>query len=514
MPKTDSRNKRIAKNTIFLYIRLLVTIIVSLYTSRVFLRALGADDFGIWNVVGGIVAMFSILSGSLSATISRFITFELGKNNFEKLKLIFSSAVFIQFILSFVLIILAESIGLWFLNSKMNIPSERMLAANWVFQFSVLTFCINLVSVPYNAAIVAHEKMTVFAFFSIFEALGKLGIAFSISIAPIDRLIFYGFFLCLLSLIVRLMYGWYCKRNFTECKLRFVLDKNLFKQMFLFAGWNFIGASSVILREHGGNIIINLFCGPAANAAKAIAVQVNSVVSQFVQNFMVAINPQITKSYASGDKEYMMNLVFMGARISFYMIMLLALPIFVNTNFILELWLGDFPEHTSMFIKLILLFTLSESLSNPLITAMLATGNIRNYQLIVGLLQMLNLPVSYLFLHKGFPPETVLQVAIVFSQCCFFARLILLRNMIGLNICMFLKKVYFNVCFVFALSSIISLMMKKYLFISNTFLSFTSQTLITFVISCVVVLFVGCNKTERLFVFSKIVLLKRKVLHQ
>ena len=345
--------------------------------------------------------MFSVLSGSLSTAISRFITYELGKGNKENLNKIFSSAVTIQFGLAGIIILLAETIGIWFLNIKMNIPEVRMEAANWVFQFSILTFAINLISVPYNASIIAHEKMSAFAYISILEAVGKLTIAYLITISPIDKLIFYAILMCAVALVVRLTYGNYCKRHFSECTYHFSWDKLLLKQMFGFAGWNFIGASSAILRDQGGNVVINLFCGPTVNAARGIAFQVNNAVNQFVTNFMTALNPQITKSYASGDKEYMMTLIFQGARLSFYMLFLLSLPILVNTHYILTLWLKMVPEHAIAFVQLTLIFALSESISQPLITAMLATGKIRNYQIIVGGLQMMNLPVSYILLRIG-----------------------------------------------------------------------------------------------------------------
>ena len=335
MSNTTENNKRIAKNTLLLYFRMLFLMAVSLYTSRVVLNALGVEDFGIYNVVGGVVAMFSVLSGSLSTAISRFITYELGKGNKENLNKIFSSAVTIQFGLAGIIILLAETIGIWFLNIKMNIPEVRMEAANWVFQFSILTFAINLISVPYNASIIAHEKMSAFAYISILEAVGKLTIAYLITISPIDKLIFYAILMCAVALVVRLTYGNYCKRHFSECTYHFSWDKLLLKQMFGFAGWNFIGASSAILRDQGGNVVINLFCGPTVNAARGIAFQVNNAVNQFVTNFMTALNPQITKSYASGDKEYMMTLIFQGARLSFYMLFLLSLPILVNTHYIL-----------------------------------------------------------------------------------------------------------------------------------------------------------------------------------
>lgn len=481
---------------------------VSLYTSRVVLNALGVEDFGIYNVVGGIVAMFTVLSGSLSAAISRFITYELGKGNQDNLNKIFSSAVTIQLGLAGIIILLAETIGLWFLNAKMNIPEIRMGAANWVFQFSILTFAINLISVPYNASIIAHEKMSAFAYISILEAVGKLTIAFLIVISPMDKLIFYAILMCLVAIIIRFAYGNYCKRHFSECTYHFIWDKQLLKQMFGFAGWNFIGAASAVLRDQGGNVVINLFCGPSVNAARGIAFQVNNAVNQFVTNFMTALNPQITKSYASGEKEYMMTLIFQGARLSFYMLLLLSLPILTNTHYILELWLKTVPEHTVYFVQLVLIFALSESIAQPLITAMLATGRIRNYQIIVGGLQMMNLPISYLLLRLGFFPEIVIIIAIGISQCCLAARLILLKGMIGISIRKYLQKVYFNIISVSIAAVLLPLISTNY--IEESFINFIFISLIAVICTITSIYFIGCNHQERQFIHQKLGTIKSK----
>lgn len=500
--QSSSNNKRIAKNTLLLYFRMLLTMVVSLYTSRVVLGALGVEDYGIYNVVGGVVAMFSIISGSLSAAISRFITYELGKGDPSKLRKIFSASVTIQLLISLIIVILIESVGVWFLNTKMMIPVDRMTAANWVLQFSIVTFVINLISVPYNAAIIAHERMSAFAYISILEVTGKLAIAFLILVSPIDKLVFYAILMCSVAVIVRLAYSNYCKRHFNECSYHFHWDKNLLKNMFGFAGWNFIGAASSVLREQGGNIVINLFCGPAVNAAKGIASQVNGAITGFVTNFMIALNPQITKSYASGDKEYMMTLIYQGARLSFYILLFLSLPVIINTHYILVLWLKLVPEHTSLFVQLTLICALSESISNPLITAMLATGKIRNYQIVVGGLQLMNLPISYICLKFGCMPESVLVVAIVISQCCLAARLYLLRSLIGLSSIQYLKKVYLNVLGVSALSVMLPCLLSMYM--DESFVSFILITMVSMVCTCVVELYVGCTQQERAFVKAKI----------
>lgn len=500
--QTSDNNKRIAKNTLLLYVRMLFMMLVSLYTSRVILNSLGVEDFGIYNVVGGVVSMFTLISGSMCAAISRFITFELGKREKNRLGEVFSASVTIQLLLALLVVVLLESIGVWFLNYKMTIPMERLVPANWVLQFSLVTFVLGLIGVPYNSALVAHERMSVFAYFSIFEAIGKLLISFAIIWSPMDKLVFYAVLMCVLAVCMQIAYLRYCKKHFEECTYHFHWDKEILKKIFGFAGWNFIGASSAVLRDQGGNLIINLFFGPSVNAARGIAGQVNNAISGFASNFMWALNPQITKSYASGDKDYMMTLIYQGARLSFYMLLLLSLPVIINTHYILVLWLKLVPEHAVPFIQLTLIFAMCESISNPLITAMLATGNIRNYQIVVGGLQMLNLPISYLCLRLGASPESVLIVAIVISQCCLAARLYMLRGLIGLSVIQYVRKVYLNVIMVSVLSLIVPFF--TFRFFTESFLSFAILTALTLTCTLFVEFFIGCNRKERAFVYKRI----------
>lgn len=502
MTDTTQNNKRIAKNTLLLYFRMLLTMAVSLYTSRVVLSTLGVEDYGIYNVVGGVVAMFSVISGSLSAAISRFITYELGKGDKKALENIFSSAVTIQFALGLIILILAEAIGVWFLNAKMNIPESRMYAANWVFQLSMVTFIINLISVPYNAAIIAHERMSAFAYISILEVSAKLLIVYLLLISPIDKLIFYAVLMTLVALIIRFVYGYYCKRHFEECTYHFIFDSSLLKLMFSFAGWNFIGASSAILRDQGGNVLMNLFCGPTANAARGIANQVNAAVQGFVTNFMTALNPQITKSYASGEKEYMKVLIYQGARLSFYMLFFLSAPIIINTHYILEIWLKTVPEYTVLFIRLILIFTMSESISSPIVTGMLATGNIKKYQIAVGSLQMMNLPISYTLLYNGFGPQVVFITAIFISQCCLMARLWIAHYALEIQISQYIYRVYINILLVSSTSLIIPFIIAN--FIQESFFCFLLSSVVSVICTFLSIYFIGCNKQERVFINEKV----------
>lgn len=442
MDNNAHRGTRIAKNTLLLYVRMFVMMLVGLYTSRVVLQALGETDLGIYTVVGGVVAMFTIISGALNSAVSRFITFEMGKGAEAQLNKVYSTAVTIQLILGVIVVVLAEPIGLWFINNEMTIAPERIPAARWALHFSLLAFVINLMSVPQMASITAHERMSAYAYIGIFDALLRLGTALAVAHSAGDRLIQYAALMAVTVVLVRIAYGLYCRLNFEECRYRPVFDRKLVGEMFSFAGWNFVGVTSGVLRDQGGNILVNIFTNPAVNAARGIAVQLNGAVQGFVTNFMTAVNPQITKSYAAGEYGYMFSLVRKSSRMSFYLLLMLVLPLVLNTEVVLALWLAEVPSHTELFVQLFLIFALSESLSNPMITAMLATGRIRNYQLVVGGIQLLNIPVSYIFLRMGAAPEVTVAVAIALSQICLAARLIMLSRATGFPVGEFVKSVY------------------------------------------------------------------------
>ena len=425
-----------------LYIRMFALMLVGLYTSRVVLAALGENDFGIYNVVGGVVAMFTVVSGALNSAIQRFITFELGKGPAAQTVKVYSTAVIIQLALALIIVTLAEPIGLWFIDNKMTIDPSRIPAARLVLHFSLLAFVVNLMSVPQMASITAHERMSAYAWIGILDGLLRLTVALLIAHSSADRLVMYAVLMAGVVLTVRVAYIVYCRINLPDCRFRLVFDSVLLKEMFSFAGWNFIGVTSGVLRDHGGNILVNLFSGPAVNAARGVAVQLNGAVQGFVTNFMTAVNPQITKSYASGDKEYMFSLVRRSSRLSFCLLYLIALPVIFNADYLLGIWLKEVPEHAPLFVQLFLIFALSESMSNPMITAMLATGDIRRYQLVVGGLQLLNLPVSYVFLRLGAMPEVTVMVAIAISQICLWARLMMLNKATGFPILPFVSDVY------------------------------------------------------------------------
>ena len=508
MTNTAENNKRIAKNTLLLYFRMLFMMVVSLYTSRVVLNTLGIEDYGIYNVVGGIVTMFSILSGSLSTAISRFITFELGKGNLNQLTKIFSASVTIQLLLSFFIIILIESIGVWFLNTRMTIPMDRLTAANWVLQFSIATFVINLISVPYNAMIIAHEKMSAFAYISILEAIGKLAIAFLISIASTDKLIFYSILMCLVSLLIRFCYGYYCKKHFEECHYKFILDKQLLRNMFSFAGWNFFGAGSALLMTQGVNILINIFFGVTLNAARGIANQVDSTVQQFVNNFTTALNPQITKSYASNNLEYMHKLVCIGSKYSFFLTWLFALPLLLETDIILTIWLKTVPEYASSFLRLTLYISLISVISNTLVTSMLATGNIKRYQIIVGGLGMCIFPFTYIAYINGLPVESAYIIHIIIFIIQLICRLYLLKKMIRLRIIYFWNQTLVKDVKVVIISSILPLLL--FFIIPQSLIRFIILLVISMISTGTSIYFLGMAKDERIIIKQYIKKIRHK----
>lgn len=495
MDRKSSQTRRIARNTLMLYVRMLVLMLVGLYTSRVVLDALGENDFGIYDVVGGVVAMFTIISGSLNSAISRFITFELGKTDGQRLNKVYSTAVLIQLVIAAVVVSVAEPVGLWFISNEMTIDPSRIPAARTVLHFSLASFVINMMSVPQMASITAHEKMSAYAYIGLLDGFLRLGAAVLISRSSSDRLVLYAALMTMTVLLVRMAYGLYCRRYFPECRFRMVRDLSLVREMFSFAGWNFIGVSAGVLRDQGGKILINIFTGPAVNAARGVALQLSGAVQGFVTNFMTAVNPQITKSYAAGDREYMYFLISKSSRMSYYLLFVLALPVLFNTGYLLDLWLKDVPSHSELFVQLFLIFTLSESLSNPLITAQLATGNIRNYQLVVGGLQLLNIPLSYVFLKLGAVPEVTVMVAVAISQICLFARLFMLRGMIGLPAGDFLKKVYLNVIAVSAAALVVPLAADTAL--PDTFSGFAASVMICVCSAGLSVMFIGLRASER-----------------
>lgn len=359
MNEHNENTKRIAKNTFLLYIRMFINMGISLFTSRVILKNLGIEDYGIYSVVGGVVIMFSFLTGSLSSAISRFITYSLETENSKRLSYIFSTSVFTQLFLAVVVVGLVEYFGIWFLKYKLNIPVERETAAQWAMHGAVMIFFVNIVSVPYNATIIAHEKMSAFAYISIFDVVLKLFVAFSLYISPYDKLKTYSVCMVFVTAFISFLYVLYCLGHFAECKLKMVFDRAMFKEMTGFAGWSLLGNGATLLNTQGVNIVSNIFFGVVINAAKGIADQISAITMQFVNNFTTAINPQITKSYAIGNYPYLFNLIFKGSKISFFLMLLFTVPLVVEAEFVLSLWLGYYPPKAPLFVRLVLISRVS-----------------------------------------------------------------------------------------------------------------------------------------------------------
>lgn len=497
----ETNNKRIAKNTLLLYFRMLFMMAVSLFTSRVILNTLGVEDYGINNVVGGVVAMFSVLSGSMSSSISRFITFELGKGDKNRLKTVFSTGINIQLGMSLIILLVAEAVGVWFLNYKMNIPEERMYAANWVFQCSILTFILGLLSVPYNAAIIAHEKMSAFAYISIIEVTLKLIIVYLLTISPYDRLITYSILFMLVGVLIRLIYGYYCKRHFEECTYHLVYDKAILKSMTSFAGWNFLGNGAYMLNTQGVNILMNMYFGVAVNAARGVATQVDAALKQFVNNFTTAVNPQITKSYAQGDLSNMHKLVCRSAKFSAFLMMFFAVPIILETDTILSLWLKNPPAYASVFLKWIIISSFMDTvLANSLVTSMFATGDIKKYQIIVTTVGCLVFPLSWLAFQLGFEPQVGYMLYFVIYSILLFVRLYLLRDMVKLPIMMYVREVLFKVTTVMAISFVIPSIL---LFvIDEDLLRLVAVVLLSMTVTTVTTYLIGLNDGEKKYIIG------------
>ncbi len=497
----SNKYKRMAKNAGMLYIRMLLTMAVSLYTSRVVLQTLGVDDFGIYSVVAGFVTMLGFLNSAMSSATQRFLSFELGKPGDKDVRGIFSMSLNIHVLIAVFVLVLGETVGLWFVKTQMTIPADRMLAAEWVFHFALLSFVVTIISVPYNALIIAHERMSVFAWVSIIDVILKLLIVFMLSWFGMDKLILYAVFSLSVVFIIFMVYRSYCKSRFAESRFRLYWDKKLFNIMLPYTGWNLWGNIAAVMSGQGVNVLLNIFFGPSVNAARAIAMQVSGALNSFVQNLQAAINPQIIKSYAAEDMTYMHRLVCYGAKYNFFLLLFLSMPVLINIENILSVWLGVVPEYTALFVKLIIINILIDSISAPLITSAQATGRIKLYQTVVGGILLLNLPISYSILKFEGSPEKVIYAGIVTSLIALLARLVILKKLTCLPVKNYLKEVVgrsiFVVVFVIAAYYFLLLSLSDEIgfWLGSIYIS-----------SCIffAVLVFGLDRFERGFLISKI----------
>lgn len=500
-------NKRIAKNTLLLYFRQILVMAVSLYTVRIVFEVLGDIDYGIYNAVGGFVSMFSIISGSVSVAISRFFTIEIGRNDLKRARQIFSTSIIILLGISLLLWLVMEIVGVWFVNTQMVIPSDRLVAATWVLRFSLLAFVINLLSVPYNAIIIAHEKMSIFARISILEVVLRLLVAYVLFVSPVDKLKLYACLIVLVALMVRVIYGVYCKRNFKESRFMLVFDKPFLRSMSSFTGWSFIGGGIVILKDQGGNLLLNIFGGPAVNAARGIAMQVNAGVFSFVSNFMTASNPMITKSYAQKDLQTMHNLILRTQKFGFFILLILFLPLCASIKYVLDLWLVDVPPHTANFVILILLYTLVECFVAPVCTGVIAQGEIKTYEINLTTIYLVNIIAAYACLKMGMAVEIVFILNIVFKILVLVALLRQSRIKYGLSIKDFRRKVLTPCLLVFTISGLITYLIPWPL--TDGFGRFFMKSVVIVSYAVLIIVSLGMTKHEKHFLSET---LKQKIL--
>ena len=500
MTNYNSDNKRIAKNTLLLYIRMIILILVQLYTVPIVLRNLGLSDYGLYNVIGGVVTMFSFLSGSLTSGTHRYIAYAIGKNDTTLLKNTFNITITIFIAFAIVSFIIVEIFGLWFVNYKMNIPNGRMNAANWILQFSIISFILSIIAIPYRAAIIAHEKMGIYAYVSIAECIAKLGIAISLSYVLFDKLIFYAFLILLVSFSLFSFHQSYCKIKFIECKkLNPTWDAKLGKSLLTYSGWNVIGYTAIIGRSQGSNIIMNLFFGTLLNAAHAISTQINGVITQFINNIYLATRPPITKLYAQNKKVEMWNLIFQSAKIAFYLLTIISVPAIAEIKTILILWLKKAPPYTEQIVIMMIATTLIETLINQLIAAFQAANKIKRYQVYSSTIILLNIPASYLLLKFGLQYALIPYIVSIFLSVLYAISIIWVANKeVGLDVMGFLKKVLIPNISVFILILGIVLFAKTLMAPSMSRIIYTF--IISLITSFIIIWAIGLNTVEKQFI--------------
>jgi O-antigen/teichoic acid export membrane protein len=443
MENISQNNKRIAKNTLLLYIRMFITLVISLYTSRIVLQKLGVVDFGINNVIAGMVSMFTFLNGTLASGTQRFITFALGENDFEKEQSTFSTTFIIHLSLALIIGIGIFIGGLYFLDGKLTIPASRMDAAYWVFYCCVITVVLNITQVPYMSSIIAHEDMSIYAYMSIFDAFAKLGVAFALVFtSSIDHLKLYALLLAVVQMIDMIGYRFFCIYKYRECHVKAIFDKKLFKQIFVFSGWNILGCSAVLFNNQGFNMLLNVFYGPVMNAARGISNQVNNVASQFVGSFQTAVDPEIVKNYASNQIDKMNRLIYNNARFAGLLILYIIVPLMVELPFVLHLWLGKYPDQTVFFTRVILVQTLITSMGRSVVMGLHATGKMKMTNILAGGNLLMILPISYLLLKIHVSLNMIMIINLIPWLIETFIELVLMRNYVGLSLSMFYKFSY------------------------------------------------------------------------
>ncbi len=492
-----TNNKRIAKNTLYLYLRMFLTMGVSLYTSRIVLNTLGVEDFGIYNVVAGVIVLFTFINGALAIASQRYISFAIGKGDSTEIRQVFSMSITSHAAIALTVFFIAETIGR-FLLWKLNFPVDRYDAIEWLYQLSVLTCIVSIIRIPYNAMIIANEKMLFYAWVSIIEVILKLIIVFVLVITTGDKLIVYAILLLTVTIITNFIYYYYCRRTFPESKYLFFFDKELFKEFFSFSGWSIAGSLANVGSQQGLNMILNIFCGVTVNAAVGICNQVMNAVGQFLTNFQTAFNPQLVKSYAVGDKEYFMNLIFKSSKFSYYLMFIISIPAVINCSFLLEVWLDTVPLYAAEFSQLMIVFLIFDAISGPLWISVQATGNIKKYQLLMAFLILLNLPLAFCVLSQGLSPVYVFVVRVLINIVTLLVRVVYLRSLIKLPARKFIVQVLLPIFFVTLLVLPLPLYMKYIL--EDGWINLISNSFASIILSFVIIYLIGLTQSEKALV--------------
>lgn len=504
----SSNNKKIAKNTLYLYFRMALIMCVSLYTVRVVLRVLGAEDYGIYNVIGGIVVMFSFLSATLASASQRYFAFELGRNDSRQLNKTFCVTLQLYLALSFLIFLFSETIGLWYLNTHMTIPTGKLNTANYIFQFSVIAYLLKMLATPYQAMIIAQEKMNIYAIVGIIEVVLNLIVAFLIDFIDFDKLYLYGLFIMFNTVLVAMIYVIYSHKKFQEVRYQFIKDAQMTKEIMAYSGWTLFSGIATIMRSEGINLLLNAFFNPVVNAARGIAYQINNAINHFASNFYTAVRPQLTKYYAQENRKEWLSLSFTSSKYCGYLVLIFALPLIVFADILLKWWLVNVPEYTIIFTQLVVITAFIDSMTNPLATLVQATGKVKKYHIIVGGLLILNLPISWGLLMVGFGPEITMIISAVLSLISLFIRLIILKELVSYPIFAYCRQVLFPTTVVAFVAYAIIFLIRPCFAETSGFIGCV-ETFSTSIIICFIVIYcIGTTSNERNIIKQLILKLK------
>lgn len=509
----SDNNKRIAKNTTILYVRMIVVMAITLFTSRIILDLLGEKDYGLNNIINGVVILFSFVNTALLTATQRFLNYYIGKKDYGNVNKVFCMSMNTYFILSIIVLILGETLGLWFINSQLNIPANRIYAAQLVYQFSLIQFILNLIKIPFNASIIAYERMEFYAYVSIYEVIAKLAICYIVYISTYDKLILLSFINTLIVFSLLLIYFLFCRYKIDTAQYRLCWNSKIFKEIFNFSGWSLFGSIANLFAQQGLNVLLNIFYGVSINAAAGIANQVTHAVNNLVSNFQMAYNPQITKAYASNEKKRFENLIIQTSKFAYFLMAIIVFPLIICIDGVLDVWLVNVPDYTGIFCQLILIFLLMDAFMMPMVYAVQATGNIRIYQLIMAGIIFLNFPFAYLLLNSGMHPYCVWYVRILINCCVFLARILYMYKKMNFPLTLYFRRSLIPVIIVTCISLPIPLII--YYFFPKQ----VTTNIVIIVVSIFMTVsssyFIGMSKSEKNMITSVISqkILRKKTLH-